>query len=96
MANIVKIQDGYSFLPRPEATLLEALEAENIAMEYQCRQGYCGSCQIKLIAGDVEYHKQPLAFVQEDHILPCCCHASSDVTVQLPQPLECIQKKVSA
>ncbi|CAM3580225.1 class I ribonucleotide reductase maintenance protein YfaE [Parendozoicomonas haliclonae] len=97
MANIVKIQDGYSFLPRAEATLLEALESENIAMEYQCRQGYCGCCQIKLIDGDVEYQEEPLAFVQEGHILPCCCKANSDVTVALPQPLtELQQRKASA
>ena len=96
MANVVKIQDGYSFLPRSELTLLEALEAEDIAMEYQCRQGFCGSCQIKLVDGDVEYLEPPLAFVREGHILPCCCRANSDVTVQLPQPLACIQKKVFA
>lgn len=87
MANIVKIQDGYSFIPRSDQTLLEALEQEDIAMEYQCRQGYCGSCQIKLIDGEVAYDEPPLAFVQEDHILPCCCQIKSDIVVELPQPL---------
>ena len=96
MANIVKIQDGYSFLPRPGETLLEALEGQDIAMEYQCRQGYCGSCQIKLVDGDIEYQEEPLAFVQDGNILPCCCQAKSDITVELPQPLEVLQRKASA
>ncbi len=96
MASIVKIQDGYSFLPRPGETLLEALEGQDIAMEYQCRQGYCGSCQVKLVDGDVEYQETPLAFVQDGHILPCCCQAKSDVTLELPQPLETLQHKASA
>ncbi len=96
MANIVKIQDGYSFLPRTDETLLESLEGQNIEMEYQCRQGYCGSCQVKLVDGDIEYQETPLAFVAEGHILPCCCQARSDVTLELPMPLENLQRKASA
>ncbi|MCL6270209.1 class I ribonucleotide reductase maintenance protein YfaE [Sansalvadorimonas sp. 2012CJ34-2] len=94
--HIVKIQDGYSFLPRSGETLLESLEGQDIAMEYQCRQGYCGSCQVKLVNGEIGYDEPPLAFVKEGHILPCCCQAKSDITVELPHPLELMQRKVSA
>ncbi len=93
MTNIVKIQDGYSFQPRAEQTLLEALESEHIAIEYQCRQGYCGSCQIRLVDGAVVYEQPPLAFIHDEHILPCCCRANSDITVALPHPLEVMRRK---
>ena len=93
MANIVKIVDGYSFIPRSEHTLLEALEHQNLEMEYQCRQGFCGCCQIDLVEGAVEYLEEPIAFVPEGKILPCCCHPRTDLTIELPYPLNMIQKK---
>ncbi len=93
MANIVKIVDGYSFIPRSEHTLLEALEHQNLEMEYQCRQGFCGCCQIDLIEGSVEYLEEPIAFVPEGKILPCCCRPAGDITVELPMPLAMLQKQ---
>ncbi len=96
MAHIVKVQDGFSLLPREDETLLEALERHDIAMDYQCRQGYCGSCQVKLVDGKIDYQEQPLAFVKEGHILPCCCQARSDVTLELSQPVDMTQRKESA
>ena len=55
MAHIIKILEGFSFIPRKEQTLLEALEQQNVAMEYQCREGFCGSCQVSLVNGEVTY-----------------------------------------
>lgn len=31
--------------------LLVALEAHQVEVEYQCREGYCGSCRCRLVAG---------------------------------------------
>ena len=31
--------------------LLAALESHNINVEYQCREGYCGSCRTRLVSG---------------------------------------------
>lgn len=84
MAHIVKIMDGFSFIPRSEMTLLEALESQRIDAEYQCREGFCGSCQLDLIDGTVEYGSEPVAFVPDGRILPCCCYASSDITLDIP------------
>lgn len=84
MANIVKIRDAFSFIPRSELNLLEALESQKVDVDYQCREGFCGSCQVQLIDGEVEYFAEPIAFVPEGRILPCCCHAASDVTIEIP------------
>ena len=87
MAYIIKIQDGHSFYAREGETLLEVLESKNIPMEYQCRQGYCGSCQVTLVEGQVEYNGEPpLAFIPDGCVLPCCCQPRSDLTVALPAP----------
>lgn len=93
MANIVKIVDGYSFLPRSEHTLLEALEHQDIEIDYQCRQGFCGCCQIGLVEGTVEYLAEPVAFVPEGKILACCCRPVTDITIELPAPLAILKKQ---
>ncbi|MCW7554710.1 class I ribonucleotide reductase maintenance protein YfaE [Endozoicomonas gorgoniicola] len=84
MANIIKIIEGFSFIPRSELNLLEALESQKVNVDYQCREGFCGSCQVQLLEGEVEYTSEPIAFIPEGRILPCCCHAKSDLTIEIP------------
>ncbi len=64
-------------------SLLAALEAKNIAVEYQCRSGYCGSCRLRLVAGSVTWLMEPLAFIQPGEILPCCCKAQGDIEIDI-------------
>ena len=84
MAHIIKILDGFSFIPRKELTLLEALEQQDVVVEYQCREGFCGSCQVNLIDGEVVYATEPIAFVPEGKVLTCCCQPDSDLTIEIP------------
>ena len=84
MAHIIKILDGFSFIPRRELTLLEALEQQDVVVEYQCREGFCGSCQVNLIDGEVAYTTEPIAFVPEGKVLTCCCQPDSDLTIEIP------------
>ena len=93
MAHIVKIMDGFSFIPRSELTLLEALESQKVDVEYQCREGFCGSCQVTLLEGEIEYFVEPIAFVPDGRILPCCCHPKSDVTLEIPGGCRVKEKK---
>ena len=64
-----------------QSCLLEALEDSRIPVEYQCREGYCGSCRVTLLHGKVGYKQKPIAFVQDGEILPCCCHPLSDIEI---------------
>ena len=73
---------GASFVVDETDNLLEALERTGHEIEYQCRSGYCGSCRIKKRSGQVVYDELPLAFVGSDEILPCCCRAASDLTLE--------------
>ena len=66
-----------------ETSLLDHLEKNNIHHEYQCRSGYCGSCRVKIKKGKVSYKDTPLAFIQPDEILLCCCHVESDIEIDL-------------
>lgn len=64
-------------------SLLVALESHNVCVEYQCREGYCGSCRVKLVAGEVQWLTKPLALIQPGEILPCCCKAKGDIEIEL-------------
>ena len=74
--------DDTTFTLREHETLLEGLERTGHAVEYQCRNGFCGSCRIRLISGSISYTETPLAFVAPDEILPCCCTVTEDITVE--------------
>lgn len=64
-------------------TLLDSLEAQNIEVHYQCREGYCGSCRVQLLQGEVHYNEEPMAWVNDDEILPCCCIPKSDIKIKI-------------
>lgn len=64
-------------------SLLIALESHKVAVEYQCREGYCGSCRTKLVTGQVTWLTEPLAFIQPGEILPCCCKAQGDIEIEM-------------
>ena len=66
-----------------DKSLLESLEQQNIDVHFHCREGFCGACRSKLISGEVEYLSDPLAFIDDDEILPCCCKALSDIEIEL-------------
>lgn len=56
MARITLRITGTQLLYQDEhPSLLAALESHNVAVEYQCREGYCGSCRTRLVAGQVDW-----------------------------------------
>ena len=79
----ISIANGPSFLSTPDNTLLADLEAQGIPIEYHCREGYCGACRCKLVSGKVDYTVDPLAFIDDDEILPCCTVALTDVVLEI-------------
>ncbi len=85
MASVITLRtSGTQLLCQDEhPSLLDALEARQICVEYQCREGYCGSCRTRLLKGKVSYHIQPLALIQHGEILPCCCRPQGDIELEL-------------
>ncbi|MGY4315927.1 FAD-binding oxidoreductase [Bradyrhizobium sp. JR3.5] len=57
----------------PESgTLLELAEERALSPAFSCREGNCGSCRTRLLAGAVTYLKEPTAEVADDEVLICC------------------------
>ncbi len=64
-------------------TTLEYLEANNIEVHYHCRDGFCGACRVTLESGEIEYvNGEPLAFIRDGEILPCCCVPKTDISIK--------------
>lgn len=86
---IMKIYQVYisnyqqTLLHANEMPLLDKLEKNGITHEYQCRSGYCGSCRVKLKKGKVSYKELPLAFLNQNEILLCCCQLEDDLEIEL-------------
>ncbi|AJQ94043.1 class I ribonucleotide reductase maintenance protein YfaE [Gynuella sunshinyii] len=65
------------------STLLESLEAQGVQVPYQCRDGYCGSCRTTLLAGEVAYLQEPMAWLNDGEVLPCCCVPKSNLSLKI-------------
>jgi ferredoxin len=58
-------------------SILDSLEIAGVSIQSHCRSGFCGACRTKLIEGEVEYTTEPLAYIEDDEVLPCCCKPKS-------------------
>lgn len=79
----IEILDVTTIETADNQTLLETLETNKIHIHYQCRDGFCGACRTTLLSGSVEYTTDPLAFIDDDEILPCCCYATSNCKIKV-------------
>lgn len=79
----INLEDGRHANFQHSNSLLESLEAQGVDIHYQCREGYCGSCRTTLLKGQVHYTQEPMAWVNEDEILPCCCIPKTDLKIKL-------------
>jgi ferredoxin len=70
---------------RADQTILEAAEAAGLPIPFSCRQGMCGTCRSKLVAGRVDMkHAGGIRQRQIDlgFILPCCSKPLTDITLE--------------
>lgn len=79
----ITVVDADTISAIEDKPLLDSLEANNIEAPYHCRDGFCGACRCKLLAGTTEYTIDPLAFIDDDEILLCCSIPLSNVTIAL-------------
>ena len=63
-----------------DESILTELEANNVLVNYSCRQGHCGSCILKLISGDVT-HQECLVPLSKGEILACQSKPATDIKI---------------
>ena len=59
-------------------TLLDALQAAGIDMASDCREGLCGSCEVEVLAGDIDHRDMVLTRAErsENRRMMACCSRS--------------------
>jgi CDP-4-dehydro-6-deoxyglucose reductase len=81
---------GHQFNVKPNETLLGAALNAGFSLPYGCRNGACGACKGKVLAGSVDYGThQDGALTHEDKLkglaLFCCAKATSDLTIEVKE-----------
>ena len=81
---------GRQFAAEPGETILDAALRQGFTMPYGCKDGACGSCKGKVLAGSVDHGKaQANALKDEERAagltLFCCARPQSDLTLECKQ-----------
>ncbi|HKK16260.1 MAG TPA: CDP-6-deoxy-delta-3,4-glucoseen reductase, partial [Gammaproteobacteria bacterium] len=88
MSFTITLQPGsQSFAADNNQSVLDAALANGITLPYGCRNGACGSCKGKVIAGDFDYTDNPLTGISENekhngYALFCQAHPHSDMVIE--------------
>ena len=65
-----------------DASLLEFAERHGVVVESGCRSGGCGSCEIRLVSGEVRYAQAPDCDVAPGHCLLCVGTPASPLVLE--------------
>ena len=79
---------GHVFQAQEGETVLEAALREGFMLPYGCRNGACGSCKGKLVAGRIDQGKYQHSALSEDeraagYALFCVAKPLSDLTIEV-------------
>ncbi|ARP94177.1 cytochrome P450/oxidoreductase [Bordetella genomosp. 13] len=64
---------------RADQTLLAALRAANIDVQSDCEEGLCGSCEVRVLAGEVDHRDVVLTRAEREangKMMSCCSRAA--------------------
>jgi dimethylamine monooxygenase subunit B len=80
----VQLKDGTLVEVARDQTLLAALLNKGIKAPYSCRVGRCGTCELKVVEGEITHYDSFLSEEQkqsQSRILTCVSRAKSDMLV---------------
>src|SRR2546422_7665072 len=79
---------GRQFTAEPTENILDAALRAGVGMPFGCKDGACGSCKARVLAGELEqgWHAAP-ALSHEEHVaglaLLCCAQPRSDLEIEV-------------
>lgn len=75
----VELKDSGLVIPvRADQTLLSALRAANIDVQSDCEEGLCGSCEVPVLAGEIDHRDLVLTRTEREtnqKMMSCCSRA---------------------
>ena len=80
----------HSFACEDDATVLEAAMAADLMLPYGCRNGACGTCKGRILAGEVDYGRYQRATLTDDEkkgglALFCCAKPLTDLVIEVKE-----------
>ena len=89
MSHQITVQpSGRQFVADADESILDAALRQGLTMPYGCKDGACGSCKGRVLAGTVD-HGKTQALTDADQAaglaLFCCARACSDLTLEIRQ-----------
>lgn len=84
------LPSGHSYEVGTDTSLLTAGLAAGMLLPYSCRQGSCGTCRARIVAGKVGYGEVMPAYLSEDgrargELLMCQATARSDLIIEVEE-----------
>ena len=78
---------GHTCTANPNDSVLQSALDAGITLPYGCRDGACGSCKGKLVAGHIDYGRHAASALtdtekREGYALFCCAKPLSDITIE--------------
>ena len=65
------------------ATVLDAARTAGLDAAYSCEEGVCGTCRCRCLSGEITYIRDPVAWLEEDEILPCIARPRTDLEIDM-------------
>lgn len=62
-----------------EGSILEFAEKHGVMPDFGCRGGSCGSCESRLLSGDVSYLEEACYEPEPGHVLLCCTRPAEGI-----------------
>ncbi len=62
-------------------SILDKALDHKIYLKAGCRSGYCGTCRVELVAGEVKYFYTPPVAPNKEFILACSAYPVSDIKI---------------
>lgn len=78
-------RSGITVEVRPDQTILDAVLAAGIPAAYSCRNGLCGTCETRVLAGEPDHRDLILSETerQEGRTMMICCSRSKSASLTL-------------
>lgn len=76
--------DEMRFYLHENETLLDGMKrTEHQTVRFECQRGYCGCCKMRITAntGELMMVQKPIAMLDDDEVLACCCRPMGTVCV---------------
>ncbi|HEU0196235.1 MAG TPA: 2Fe-2S iron-sulfur cluster-binding protein [Nevskiaceae bacterium] len=74
-----------TFAVSPGDTVLAAALRAGIDLPYECTEGCCGSCRVRIDSGSIHYDAPPVALTKEEqaagYMLTCQAHPDRDIVI---------------